>query len=41
MTGFIARVEAAHCTPGAFAALIKSDLQKWGKVTADAGIKGE
>jgi tripartite-type tricarboxylate transporter receptor subunit TctC len=34
-------VEAAHCTPEEFSALISSDLKKWSKVIADAGIKGE
>jgi len=34
-------VDAAHSTPREFAALIRSDLEKWGKVIADAGIKSE
>jgi tripartite-type tricarboxylate transporter receptor subunit TctC len=34
-------VEPAHSTPAEFAAVIRADLQKWGKVIADAGIKGE
>jgi tripartite-type tricarboxylate transporter receptor subunit TctC len=34
-------VEAAYCTPDEFSALIGSDLKKWSKVIADAGIKGE
>jgi len=34
-------VEPAHSTPEAFLAVIKSDLQKWGKVIREAGIKGE
>jgi tripartite-type tricarboxylate transporter receptor subunit TctC len=34
-------VEPAHCTPAEFSALIESDLRKWSKVIADAGIKGE
>jgi len=34
-------VEPAHCTPGEFLAVIKSDLNKWGQVIAAAGIKGE
>ena len=34
-------VEPAHSTPDEFLALIKSDLQKWGKVISEEGIKGE
>ena len=34
-------VEPAHSTPGEFAALIRSDLQKWGKVIEEAGIPRE
>ena len=34
-------VEPAHSTPGEFAALIGSDLQKWGKVIEEAGIPRE
>ena len=34
-------VEAAHCTPGDFAALIKSDLHKWQAVIQDARIPRE
>ena len=34
-------VEAAHSTPEEFMAVIKGDLQKWGRVIAQAGIKGE
>ena len=34
-------VESAHSTPGEFAALIRSDLQKWGKVIEEAGIPRE
>ena len=34
-------VEPAHCTPGDFAAVIKSDLQKWEKVISEAGIPRE
>jgi len=34
-------VEPAHCAPSEFAAVIKSDLQKWEKVIADAGIPRE
>jgi tripartite-type tricarboxylate transporter receptor subunit TctC len=33
--------EPAHSTPDEFSALIRSDLQKWGKVIAEAGIRGE
>jgi tripartite-type tricarboxylate transporter receptor subunit TctC len=32
-------VEPAHSTPEEFLAVIKSDLQKWGKVIREAGIK--
>ena len=34
-------VEPAYSTPEEFLALIKADLGKWGKVIAEAGIKGE
>ena len=34
-------VEAAHCTSGEFAALIKSDLHKWQAVIQDARIPRE
>jgi tripartite-type tricarboxylate transporter receptor subunit TctC len=34
-------VEPAHSTPAEFVAVIRADLQKWGKVISDAGIKGE
>jgi len=34
-------VEPAYSTPDEFLALIKADLKKWGKVIAEAGIKGE
>jgi tripartite-type tricarboxylate transporter receptor subunit TctC len=34
-------VESAPSTPQEFAAVIRSDLQKWGKVIAAEGIKGE
>jgi tripartite-type tricarboxylate transporter receptor subunit TctC len=34
-------VEAAHSTPQQFLAVIKSDLDKWGRVIREAGIKGE
>ncbi|MBI2223603.1 MAG: hypothetical protein HYU44_01340 [Betaproteobacteria bacterium] len=34
-------VESAHSTPGEFAALIRSDLQKWEKVIEEAGIPRE
>jgi tripartite-type tricarboxylate transporter receptor subunit TctC len=34
-------VEAAHSTPEQFLAVIKADLQKWGKVISEEGIKGE
>ena len=34
-------VEPMHSTPAEFLAVIRSDLQKWGKVISDAGIKGE
>jgi tripartite-type tricarboxylate transporter receptor subunit TctC len=34
-------VEPAHSTPQDFLAVIRADLQKWGKVIQDAGIKGE
>jgi len=34
-------VEAAHTTPQEFLALIKSNLDKWGQVIREAGIKGE
>ncbi len=34
-------VEPAYSTPEEFLAVIKSDLQKWGKVIREAGIKGE
>ena len=34
-------VDAAHSKPEEFLAVIRSDLQKWGKVIQDAGIKGE
>lgn len=34
-------VDAAHSSPEEFLALIRSDLQQWGKVIADAGIKSE
>ena len=34
-------VDAAHSTPGEFAALIKGDLQKWDKVIQQAGIPRE
>jgi len=34
-------VEPAHSTPDEFLAVIKGDLQKWGKVIGEAGIKGE
>ena len=34
-------VEAAHSTAEEFVAVIRSDLQKWGKVIGEAGIKGE
>jgi len=34
-------VEPAHSTPDEFLAVIKGDLQKWGKVISEAGIKGE
>ena len=34
-------VEPAHSTPDEFLAIIKGDLQKWGKVITEAGIKGE
>lgn len=34
-------VDPAHSTPAQFAAVIKSDLEKWGKVIAQAGIKSE
>jgi len=34
-------VEPAYSTPAEFAAVIKSDLEKWGKVIQDAGIPRE
>ena len=34
-------VDAVHSTPEEFVALIRADLQKWGKVIGEAGIKGE
>jgi tripartite-type tricarboxylate transporter receptor subunit TctC len=34
-------VEPAHSTPQEFFATIEADLKKWGKVIAEAGIKGE
>ena len=34
-------IEPAHCSPGEFAAVIRSDLQKWEKVISDAGIPRE
>ncbi|HUP95622.1 MAG TPA: tripartite tricarboxylate transporter substrate binding protein [Burkholderiales bacterium] len=34
-------VEPAHSTAQDFVAVIRADLQKWGKVIQDAGIKGE
>ena len=34
-------VDAAHSTPEEFLAVVRSDLQKWGKVIREAGIKGE
>jgi tripartite-type tricarboxylate transporter receptor subunit TctC len=34
-------VEPAHSTPQELGAVIKADLQKWGKVIEQAGIKGE
>jgi tripartite-type tricarboxylate transporter receptor subunit TctC len=34
-------VEPVHSTPQEFAALIEADLKKWGKVIAEAGIRGE
>jgi tripartite-type tricarboxylate transporter receptor subunit TctC len=34
-------VDAAHSTPDEFLAVIRSDLQKWGRVIREAGIKGE
>lgn len=34
-------VEPAHATPDEFLTVIKSDLQKWGKVIREGGIKGE
>jgi tripartite-type tricarboxylate transporter receptor subunit TctC len=34
-------VEAAVTTPEEYAAIIKADLAKWGKVIRDAGIRGE
>ena len=36
-----AGAEAVSMTPEAFAAFIKSEMAKWGKVIRDAGIKGE
>ena len=34
-------VEPAHSTPQEFFATIEADLKKWGKVIAEAGIRGE
>ncbi len=34
-------VEATSTTPQEYAAIIKADLAKWGKVVRDAGIRGE
>jgi tripartite-type tricarboxylate transporter receptor subunit TctC len=34
-------VEPAHSTPQEFLAVIEADLKKWGKVIAEAGIRGE
>ncbi|HYC45272.1 MAG TPA: tripartite tricarboxylate transporter substrate binding protein [Burkholderiales bacterium] len=34
-------VDATHSTPDEFGAVLRSDLQKWGKVIREAGIKGE
>lgn len=34
-------VEPAHSTPEEFLALIRSDLQRWGRVISEAGIRGE
>ena len=34
-------VEAAYSTPDEFAAVVRADLQKWGRVIAEAGIKGD
>jgi len=34
-------VEPAYSTPDEFLGVIKADLKKWGKVIAEAGIKGE
>ena len=34
-------VEPAHSSPDEFLGVIKADLKKWGKVIAEAGIKGE
>ena len=34
-------VDAAHSTPDEFLAVIRADLQKWGKVIGEAGIKGD
>jgi tripartite-type tricarboxylate transporter receptor subunit TctC len=34
-------VDVVHSSPEEFVAVIRDDLQKWGKVIREAGIKGE